>query len=270
MFPGNMHESKDMEKTKLLSGSFGRENLASRCAQGAVHGCFGECTALAVAGEPISSQGTLFVLIEYLLFVLLSLSGRFKAPKNISICGYLELLPNWVAFLYFHVAAAGIDSTVWHSVMAVKREVFMPIAMAQMLLGVGCAGTLFGFSVFPRCLWDLHQGCVLWWVYVTSASIVLMFMRDRSKINYTAVPALLWLLGTMACNLYYYESSFRFYAAESLTIIAYIAWCSSLHRFHGRKLNALRVGLVNGLEAAVMLYLYRYNQHQVCKTSGEW
>ena len=87
MFPGNMHESKDMEKTKLLSGSFGRENLASRCAQGAVHGCFGECTALAVAGEPISSQGTLFVLIEYLLFVLLSLSGRFKAPKNISICG---------------------------------------------------------------------------------------------------------------------------------------------------------------------------------------
>jgi hypothetical protein len=97
-----------------------------------------------------------------------------------------------------------------------------------------------------------------------------MFMRDRSKINYTAVPALLWLLGTMACNLYYYESSFRFYAAESLTIIAYIAWCSSLHRFHGRKLNALRVALVNGLEAAVMLYLYRYNQHQVCKTSGEW
>ena len=258
------------KRTLMLSASPGREMLASHVARRTLNVCFGECTALTVAGEPIWSQGTILVLIEYFLFVLLSLSGGFMIPKNISICGYLELLPNWVAFLYFHVAAAGIDSTLWHSVMSVKKETYVPLATTQMLLGVGCAGTLFGFSVFPRCLWQLHQGCVLWWVYVTSASMALKFFRDYAKVNYTAAPVFLWLLGVVMCNLLYFESSFRFYTAESLTIIAYIAWCSSLHHFHGRKFSTFRVFLVNGLEAGVMLSLYRYNQHKVCKTSGSW
>jgi hypothetical protein len=36
-----------------------------------------------------SVRPCLVVIIEYTLFVLLSLSGAFKAPRNISICGYM-------------------------------------------------------------------------------------------------------------------------------------------------------------------------------------
>ena len=231
-------------------------------------GCFGEC-APRDAGQP-HSYGTLLVLLEYVLFVLISLSGGFSPPKNISICGYLELLPDWIAFFYFHVAACGVDSTIWHVVMTVKKEPHILLAAIQMVSGVACAGALLGFSVFPRCLWERHQSCVLLWVYATSFTMFLMFLRDSRKEKYSAIPLICWSLGAFFCNLFYYESTFRFYAAEGMTILAYITWCSSLQHLHGRKFKMTYVFLVNGLEAALIMKFYRYNQHHVCKESGNW
>ena len=71
-------------------------------------GCWGEC--IAQQGEPLFMYGTLFVIAEYALFVFLSLNGGFKSPRNVSICGYMELLPDWVAFMYCHVVG---PSTRW-------------------------------------------------------------------------------------------------------------------------------------------------------------
>ena len=71
-------------------------------------GCWGEC--IAQQGQPLYAYGTLFVIAEYALFVFLSLNGGFRAPRNISICGYMELLPDWVAFMYCHVVGS---STRW-------------------------------------------------------------------------------------------------------------------------------------------------------------
>jgi hypothetical protein len=231
-------------------------------------GCLGEC----ISHEVKSGQayGTLLVLLEYVIFVLISLAGGFKRPENTSVCGYLELLPNWVGLFYFHVAASGIDSTVWHAVMTVKKEPHTLFAAIQMISGVACAGALLGFSVFPRCLWSWHQSCVLLWVYATSFAMILMLFRDHRKEKYTAIPLIVWLLGAFLCNLFYYESSFRFYAAEGLTILAYIMWCSSLQHLHGRKFKMTYVLVVNGLEAVLIMQLFRYNQHYICKESGKW
>ena len=41
------------------------------------------------------------------------------------------------------------------------------------------------------------------------------------------MPFLLWTLGAWACNVFYSESSMRFYAAEAVTVLAYVAWCSA-------------------------------------------
>lgn len=202
-------------------------------------GCWGEC--IAQQSEPLYAQGTLLVIAEYALFVLLSIGTGFRPPANISICGYMETLPNWVAFLYCHVAASGIDSTLWHAVVVVKKEPNLPLAAVQMVLSVLCAITLTGFSIFPRCLWTRHQTCVLWWVYITSAAMAVMFLRDCRKPNYTVVPGLVWALGTWLCNVFYYESSLRFYTAEAISIVAYIMWCSSIQRQHERKYTLFNV-----------------------------
>ena len=42
----------------------------------------------------------------------------------------MELLPDWVAILYFLVAGSGIDSTLWHAAIIAKKEPFMPLAGA--------------------------------------------------------------------------------------------------------------------------------------------
>mmetsp|Transcript_32812 Transcript_32812/g.80797 ORF Transcript_32812/g.80797 Transcript_32812/m.80797 type:complete len:304 (-) Transcript_32812:101-1012(-) len=264
-----------MEKGKELplkarAGNAGRglEHHLARVPRYMLTGCWGEC--IAQQGQPWWAYGTLLVMVEYALFVLLSLNGGFKAPKNVSICGYMELLPDWVAFLYCHVAASGVDSTLWHAAVIVKKEPFMPLAVVQMVLSVLCAFTLTGFSIYPRCLWNRHQTCVLWWVYVTSFAMGIMFLRDFRKPNYTVVPALCWAFGTYLCNHFYYESSLNFYTGEAVSIVSYIMWCSSIQRQHGRKYTLFNVVVYDGIAAVIMLCAYRYYQYHVCKVTGKW
>jgi len=264
-----------MEKDKALPMK-ARANNASRGASFHLArlpsylfaGCWGEC--IAQQGQPMHVYGTLVVIIEYTLFVLLSLSGAFKAPRNISICGYMELLPDWVAILYFLVAASGIDSTLWHAAIIAKKEPFMPLAVVQMVLSVLSAITLAGFSVFPRCLWTRHQTCVVWWVYFTSAAMAVMFLRDFRKPTYTIVPALCWAIGTYWCAVFYRESSMNFYTGEAISIVSYVMWCSSLQRQHGRKFTLLNVLVYDGAAAVAMLLAFRYHQWHVCKVTGKW
>ena len=244
----------EVEKSKVLplnarakNASRGLSHHLSQTPRYLLTGCWGEC--IAQQGQPAFTQGTFLVIVVYACFVLLSLNGGFPAPKNISICGYMELLPDWVAFMYCWVVTSGVDSTLWHAAVVVKKEPVMPLAVLQMVLSVLCAITLTGFSIFPRCLWTRHQTCVLWWVYITSFAMGIMFLRDFRKPNYTCVPGLVWALGTYLCNYYYYESSLNFYTAEAISIVSYIIWCSSLHRQHGRKFSVFHV-LVGGYRSS--------------------
>ena len=96
-----------------------------------VQGAFRECISHQEEGHALTHSGTFLVFMEYILFVALSLFGGFTAPVNISICGYMELLPDWVAFLYCHVAAAGVDSTLWHAAVKFKTEPNLPSASSN-------------------------------------------------------------------------------------------------------------------------------------------
>ena len=230
-------------------------------------GCFGEC-APRDAGQPhswhvTSSIGICPVRVDFPV-------RRLQPTEKHLHLWLFGALAGLDRVLLFSRCRLRVDSTIWHIVMTVKKEPHILLAAIQMVSGVACAGALLGFSVFPRCLWERHQSCVLLWVYATSFTMFLMFLRDSRKEKYSAIPLMCWSLGAFFCNLFYYESTFRFYAAEGMTILAYIMWCSSLQHLHGRKLKMTYVFLVNGLEAAIIMKFYRYNQHHVCKESGNW
>ena len=214
--------------------------------------------------------GTLFICFEYALFCVICVGGVFKSPPNISICGYLELLPNWVAFLYFQVASSGIDSTLWHAAITLKQEPRPFLAILQCALGLSCATTLFGFSILPRCLWDWHQACVLAWVSLTSAAMSINIARDYRNLDYTAFPAALWILGIFFCNFFYHESTLRFFFAEALSVISYILWCSSNHRQLDREFTIFHVLIIDGFLATIFLGLFRYHQRVACVVTGKW
>jgi len=141
----------------------------------------------------------LLVVLEYFSFVAVSMFGNIPAPKNVSICGFLELVPNWVFFLYAHVAAAGVDCTVFAALAIFRKETAESgnkgIGVARGLLMLLCAVCLAGFSAVPRCLWDVHQNLVLCWVVATSAAMFLSLLRERSCEGYSVFPLFLCHVG---------------------------------------------------------------------------
>ncbi len=248
-----------------VRGAFGRLRALL------VHGFFGECAAHRKKGLPLSHSGMMFVALEYLTFSYASVSGAFPAPNNLSICGYMELLPDWVLFLYCHVAAAGIDATLWNAVAFARHEPAPVIGVARMLLSLASALCLLGFSVIPRCLWAWHQGCVLWWVNVASGAMALACLRDRKRPGFSYAPCVLWAVGVFSCNYFYYGSSMQFYVAEATGVTAYIAWCSNAHRTYERNGYGMkRILVLDGVAGAAILAAFRYNQRVNCVVTGEW
>ena len=184
-------------------------------------------------------------------------------------------MPNWVFFLYAHVAAAGVDCTVFAALAIFRKETAESgnkgIGVARGLLMLLCAVCLAGFSAVPRCLWDVHQNLVLCWVVATSAAMFLSLLRERSCEGYSVFPLFLWSCGTFTCITFYYESSMRFYVAEATTVVAYVLWCSNLHRVFNRKTFSVACFLcLDGLIGVTLLLLFRYNQTKVCAVTGQW
>tara|TARA_B110000114_G_scaffold154872_1_gene167950 strand:- start:3519 stop:4454 length:936 start_codon:yes stop_codon:yes gene_type:complete len=279
-----------------------------------VNGTVGECVSHRAEGLPVWRTGMLLVVLEYFAFVAVSMFGNTPAPKNVSICGFLvslvpafpksrttgggvkfkdilgwisctrltlflklvqELVPNWVFFLYAHVAAAGVDCTVFAALAIFRKETAESgnkgIGVARGLLMLLCAVCLAGFSAVPRCLWDVHQNLVLCWVVATSAAMFLSLLRERSCEGYSVFPLFLWSCGTFTCITFYYESSMRFYVAEATTVVAYVLWCSNLHRVFNRKTFSVACFLcLDGLIGVTLLLLFRYNQTKVCAVTGQW
>lgn len=239
-----------------------------------VRGTVGECAGHRADKLPLWRSGMLLVVAEYVAFVALSLWGGTPAPKNKSICGYLELLPDWIFFLYAHVAAAGVDCTLFQALAVFRRErneghrVF---GVLRALTLATCALCLAGFSAIPRCLWTAHQNAVLTWVLATSVAMFASFARDRSLERYSPFPLLAWAVGVFFCVAFYYESSMRFYAAEATTVVAYILWCSNAnHAFFRASFSVARVAALDGAVALVLTGAFRYNQNRVCEVTGMW
>lgn len=257
----------------LLVRDKGRRRRADAL-QCLVMGTVGECLSYRIDSTPLWRWGMLLVVVEYAIHVSVSVYGNTPAPKNISICGFLELVPNWVAFLYSHVAAAGIDCTLWASVAIAKKEAQegnKALGIMRALLTASCAVCLAGFSAVPRCLWTVHQNFVLFWVVATSVAMFVGLIRDRKLEGYSVFPFVLWSVGTYFCITFYYESSIRFYTAEATTVVAYILWCSNGHLLYNRKkFSAAHFLVLDGVIGVILLRMFRYNQTNVCTVTGQW
>ena len=111
--PGPVSSMSRTEKLRslLVRGPFARRPpRAIACLVETV----GECASHRADRLPLWRSGMLLVVAEYVAFVALSLWGGTPAPKNVSICGYLELLPDSVFFLSRRVPA-GVDCTLFHA-----------------------------------------------------------------------------------------------------------------------------------------------------------
>ena len=84
-------------------------------------------------------HGILLVTFLYLGFVLFTVVGPLYKQTNVSICGYLEIVPSYYAFLFCMVAAVGAESTMWNIVHVVRTEKNTFFAAVQMMLGSICA-----------------------------------------------------------------------------------------------------------------------------------
>ena len=266
-----------MSRTEKLESLLVRDPFARRPPRAVaclVRGTVGECAGHRAEKLPLWRSGMLLVVAEYVAFVALSLWGGTPAPKNVSICGYLELLPDWIFFLYAHVAAAGVDCTLFHALAVFRRERNegnRVLGIVRALLLATCALCLAGFSAIPRCLWTAHQNAVLTWVTSTSLAMFLGFARDRSTALYSPFPLIAWVVGTAFCVAFYYESTLRFYAAEATTVVAYILWCSNAHLVYGRAtFSCARVAALDGAAALALTGAFRYNQNRVCAVTGMW
>ena len=266
-----------MSRNEKLESLLVREPFAQRPPRAIaclVRGTVGECASHRAEKLPLWRSGMLLVVVEYVAFVALSLWGGTPPPKNVSICGYLELLPDCIFFLYAHVAAAGVDCTLFHALAVFRRERnegHRALGVARALLLATCALCLAGFSAIPRCLWTAHQNTVLTWVTSTSLAMGLGFTRDRSLALYSPFPFLAWVVGTAFCLAFYYESSMRFYVAEATTVVAYVLWCSNANLIFGRAtFSFARVAALDGAAALALTGAFRYNQNRVCAVTGMW
>ena len=225
------------------------------------HGIFCEFIDHAQHGRPWWHYGTGLVIASYVIFLLISLTWPLpkSAEANVSVCGYLEVIPKWYVFFFDVVVAAGLDSTVWHTVTAVTNESNKLIAAFQMLLGCACSVGLAGFTVYPRCLWDYHQNFVKLWLYATSLAMMLMLLRDFRKPKFTAIPFVMWSGGVCLCVYNYFDNTWQFYVSEMITIFSYICWCSTIQRRLGRPFSIPYVMLVCGVAAYVLMDTFESN-----------
>ena len=204
-------------------------------------------------------HGILLVTFLYLGFVLFTVAGPLYKDTDVSICGYLEIVPSFYAFLFCIVAAAGAESTMWNIVHVVRTEQNTFIAAVQMMLGSICAIGLIGFTAVPRCMWTVHQAFVLSWAYAGTLAMLISLIRDCKKPHYTAVPFAWWMIGVALCAIFYDKGGWGFYNAEGLSVLSYIAWCSSLHRRFERLWTCPHILGVCGFIAFATMKLFQYN-----------
>ena len=206
---------------------------------------------------------------------------------NISLCGYMELVPNVVGATYFVGVAGTVASCVWGTLRATRAEPNRALKAARFAVGMTPAVTLAGTFVFPRCMWNLHQTCVVWWAWSALFAMIFEWVVDSKFVARRArrgervvtsdvvLPQLTYIIGFAITLKFYFTNSTDFFRGEILSANSFSWWCLSKHRagtFAGssqaRTYTWRELFLVDGLYAALMMCVYRFNQYHGC--GGVW
>ena len=89
--------------------------------------------------------------------------------------------------------------------------------------------------------------------------MLISLIRDYKKPHYTVVPFVCWLIGIGTCALCYGINGWAFYNAEGLSVLSYMAWCSSLHRRFERSFTCPYIVIVLGSSGFVVLRVFQYH-----------
>ena len=206
---------------------------------------------------------------------------------NISLCGYMELVPNVVGATYFVGVAGTVASCVWGTLRATRAEPNRALKAARFAAGMTPAVTLAGTFVFPRCMWNVHQTCVVWWAWSALFAMIFEWVVDSKFVARRArrgervvtsdvvLPQLTYIIGFAITLKFYFTNSTDFFRGEILSANSFSWWCLSKHRagtFAGssqaRTYTWRELFLVDGLYAALMMCVYRFNQYHGC--GGVW
>lgn len=206
---------------------------------------------------------------------------------NISLCGYMELVPNVIGATYFVGVAGTVASCVWGTLRATRAEPNRALKAARFAVGMTPAVTLAGTFVFPRCMWNVHQTCVVWWAWSALFAMIFEWVVDSKFVARRArrgervvtsdvvLPQLTYIIGFAITLKFYFTNSTDFFRGEILSANSFSWWCLSKHRagtFAGssqaRTYTWRELFLVDGLYAALMMCVYRFNQYHGC--GGVW
>jgi hypothetical protein len=237
--------------------------------------------------EPWHAHGEVMMIALGQLFEVAAYATTRTA--NVSLCGYVEVVPNHVALMYFMSVAGALDACAWSSAMATRGETRGWARAARALAGVVPTAALAGTFAFPRCMFGVHQRCVVWWAWSALGAMVLEWALDlkcvrsaarrseRVVTSDVALPQLTYALGFYITMKYYYTNSTEFFRGEALAATSFGWWCMSKHRagtfaHHpaARAWTWREFVLIDGILAVALLCVYRYNEYHHCATFGRF
>jgi len=157
----------------------------------------------------------------------LNLTGQ---PADKSVCGYNQTNPFWVNVFFGMLCWSGAELTyrmmVGLAIKGTPRELsylegwdYKPYLEPVMrALGCGCAMSLVGFVVIPRCIFEAHQTFVLFFMYGGAGMMLLVALIYPDIDRYA-------MLGYWAscgvCYAYYWEGGWEFFMGEAGFIFFY-------------------------------------------------
>ncbi len=237
--------------------------------------------------EPWHAHGEVMMIALGQLFEVAAYATTRTA--NVSLCGYVEVVPNYVAMMYFMSVAGALDACAWSSAMATRGETRGWARCARALAGVVPTAALAGTFAFPRCMFGVHQRCVVWWAWSALGAMALEWALDskcvrsatrrseRVVTSDVALPQLTYALGFYITMKYYYTNSTEFFRGEVLAATSFGWWCMSKHRAGtfahqpaARAWTWREFVLIDGILAVALLSVYRYNEYHNCPAFGRF
>lgn len=236
---------------------------------------------------PVWEQGE--GILEACLHAFALCAWATSEAPNVSMCGYLEVVPNALAWMYFLPIAGCVVSAFWSALASARAETRRALRLGRFVAASAPACALVGLSTHPRCMWHPHQDFVLAWAHLVAFAMVFEFVVDskffaarfrrgeRAVTSDVALPQLAFMIGLLITTKFYRDNGTNFYRGEILGAASYGWWVLSKHRAgtfahqpNARVYTWREVFLVDGCLAVAMMCVFRFNEYHRCSSFGQF
>jgi len=209
--------------------------------------------------------------------------------RSISVCGYLEIVPNALAWMYFLTIAGCVVSAFWSALASARAETRRALKLGRFVVACAPACALVGLSIYPRCMWHPHQDFVLAWANLAAFAMMFEFVVDskffaerfrrgeRVVTSDVALPQLAFIIGYLITLKFYQDNGTNFFRGEIMGSGSYGWWVLSKHRAgtfahqpNARVYTWREMFLVDGCFAVAMMCVFRFNEYHQCSSFGQF